>query len=124
MWDIEKMTEFDIFVMFIHYTHECDPLWVLVFNLRILPVMSQPPNPAFPLVRGNQRLLCIVVLPPQEEWYQTYGACQWFYIKKMNNLRIISNVFRISLCPDFNVAMISNRVHTKKQASPLNFHPT
>ena len=38
-------------------------IWVLVFNLKILPVTSQPPNPAFPLGRENQSPLCLVVLP-------------------------------------------------------------
>ena len=53
-----RMTEFDMFIIYMHYSHEWDPLLVLIFNLRILPVTSQPSNPALPLGREQFRDLC------------------------------------------------------------------
>ena len=62
------MTKFDIDVIYMNYIYECDQLWVLVIDLRILPVTSQTPSPSLPLWEGaNQRSLCLVVLPSQED---------------------------------------------------------
>ena len=45
------MEEFYTFVIYLHYREERKILAVLVLNLKILPVMSQPPKGPYPL--GN-----------------------------------------------------------------------
>ena len=47
------MTEYNIFVMHLHYYHKSNIILVLVVKLRILPVTSQPPKPAIPLGKGK-----------------------------------------------------------------------
>ena len=47
------MREFNIHVIYLHYCDKSNIIWVVVLNLRILPVTSQPRNQAMPLQEGD-----------------------------------------------------------------------
>ena len=47
------MKEFNIYVIYVHYCDKSNIMWVVALNLRIVPVTSQPHNPAMPLQEGD-----------------------------------------------------------------------
>ena len=48
------MKEFGIFIMYLHYCHESNFMWMFIFELRILSVTAQPPNPVILLKKEKQ----------------------------------------------------------------------
>ena len=46
------MKELNIYVIYLHYCDKSNIIWVVVLNLRILPVTSQPQGSAMPLPEG------------------------------------------------------------------------
>ena len=77
------MTEFDMFVIYIHYSHEYDPLFVFVFYYRILPVKSQ-------------------TLTQHSHWGgRTKGLCAFYFTTKRlhEQYRVSSGQYRWIYCP-------------------------
>ena len=66
------MKEYNILVIYLHNCHKNNIILVFVLNLRILPGMSQPPNPAIPFRMETQRPLVLMV--SQVDWRSMLSA--------------------------------------------------